>query len=108
MRSATLRIASYRASSGVDLYRHDARGRTEQPPGSWMPEQVVDCMMAAMAASDFYIICTDNDVTRDIDNRRILWTAEDIIRNRPALSRWHPEYADEFAEFLKLEAPFRR
>jgi NAD(P)-dependent dehydrogenase (short-subunit alcohol dehydrogenase family) len=85
-----------------------ARGRTEKPPGSWMPEQVVDFMMAAMAAGDFYIICPDNDVSRDIDNRRILWAAEDIIRNRPALSRWHPEYADEFAEFLKLEAPFRR
>jgi len=85
-----------------------ARGRTEKPPGSWMPEQVVDFMMAAMAAGDFYIICPDNDVSRDIDNRRILWAAEDIIRNRPALSRWHPDYKDEFAEFLKLEAPFRR
>jgi NAD(P)-dependent dehydrogenase (short-subunit alcohol dehydrogenase family) len=85
-----------------------ARGRTEKPPGSWMPEQVVDFMVAALAAGDFYIICPDNDVTRDIDNRRILWAAEDIIRNRPALSRWHPDYADEFAEFLKLEAPFRR
>jgi hypothetical protein len=48
------------------------------------------------------------DVTRDIDNRRILWAAEDIIRNRPALSRWHPDYQDEFAEFLTLDAPFRR
>ena len=85
-----------------------ARGRSEKPPGSWTPEQVVDFMVAAMAASDFYIICPDNDVTRDIDNRRILWAAEDIIRNRPALSRWHPDYADEFAEFLTLDAPFRR
>jgi NAD(P)-dependent dehydrogenase (short-subunit alcohol dehydrogenase family) len=85
-----------------------SRGRTEKPPGSWIPEQVVDFMAAAMAAGDFYIICPDNDVTRDIDNRRILWAAEDIIRNRPALSRWHPDYADEFAEFLKLKAPFRR
>jgi NAD(P)-dependent dehydrogenase (short-subunit alcohol dehydrogenase family) len=85
-----------------------ARGRTEKPPGSWTPEQVVEFMMAGMAAGDFYIICPDNDVTRDIDNRRILWSAEDIIRNRPALSRWHPDYQDEFAEFLKLDAPFRR
>ncbi|MBV8504816.1 MAG: SDR family NAD(P)-dependent oxidoreductase [Alphaproteobacteria bacterium] len=85
-----------------------ARGRTEKPPGSWMPEQVVDFMVAAMEAGDFYIICPDNDVTRDIDNRRILWAAEDIIRNRPALSRWHPGCADEFAEFLTLNAPFRR
>ncbi len=85
-----------------------ARGRTEKPPGSWMPEQVVDFMVGAMAAGDFYIICPDNDVTRDIDNRRILWAAEDIIRNRPALSRWHPDYRDEFSEFLTLDAPFRR
>jgi NAD(P)-dependent dehydrogenase (short-subunit alcohol dehydrogenase family) len=85
-----------------------ARGRAEKPSGSWMPEQVVDFMVAAMAAGDFYIICPDNDVTRDIDNRRILWAAEDIIRNRPALSRWHPDYKDEFGEFLTLDAPFRR
>jgi short-subunit dehydrogenase len=85
-----------------------ARGRTEKPPGSWMPEQVVDFMVAAMAAGDFYIICPDNDVTRDIDNRRILWAAEDIIRNRPALSRWHRNYQTEFAQFLTLASPFRR
>jgi NAD(P)-dependent dehydrogenase (short-subunit alcohol dehydrogenase family) len=85
-----------------------ARGRAEKPAGSWTPEQVVDFMAAGIAAGDFYLICPDNDVTRDIDNRRILWAAEDIIRNRPALSRWHPDYKDEFDEFLKLEAPFRR
>lgn len=83
------------------------RSRTEKPPASWMPEKVVDKLIEGMAAGDFYIICPDNDVTRDIDNRRILWAAEDLIRNRPALSRWHPDYADEFAEFLTLEAPFR-
>jgi NAD(P)-dependent dehydrogenase (short-subunit alcohol dehydrogenase family) len=84
------------------------RGRTEKPPSAWTPDQVVDMLIAGMAAGDFYIICPDNDVTRDIDNRRILWAAEDIIRNRPALSRSHPDYKDEFATFLASEAPFRR
>jgi hypothetical protein len=28
---------------------------------------------------DFYIVCPDNDVTPDVDNRRILWGAEDIM-----------------------------
>lgn len=84
------------------------RGRSEKPPGSWTPEQVVDMLIERMAAGDFYIICPDNDVSRDIDNRRILWAAEDIIRNRPALSRWHPDYQEEFTEFLASEAPFRR
>jgi NAD(P)-dependent dehydrogenase (short-subunit alcohol dehydrogenase family) len=84
------------------------RGRATKPPGSWIPEQVVDMLIAGMAAGDFYIICPDNDVTRDTDNRRILWAAEDIIRNRPALSRWHPGYKEEFDAFLTGEAPFRR
>jgi NAD(P)-dependent dehydrogenase (short-subunit alcohol dehydrogenase family) len=79
------------------------RNATTKPPGAWTPEQVIDTMLTGMAAGDFYIICPDNDVTREIDNRRILWAAEDIVRNRPALSRWHPDYAGQFAAFLALE-----
>lgn len=85
-----------------------ARGRSEKPPGSWTPEQVIDMLVERMGNGDFYIICPDNDVTTDIDNRRILWAAEDMIRNRPALSRWHPNYADEFAAFLASPSPFRQ
>ena len=73
---------------------------TSKPPGAWMPEQVIDVLLAGMAAGDFYIICPDNEVTRDIDARRIQWAADDIIRNRPPLSRWHKDYKDEFAAFL--------
>jgi hypothetical protein len=57
--------------------------------------------MTRLKAGDFYILCPDNDVTREIDERRILWAAGDIIENRPPLSRWHPEYADQFTAFLK-------
>jgi NAD(P)-dependent dehydrogenase (short-subunit alcohol dehydrogenase family) len=71
-----------------------------KPSGAWMPDQVIDFLLAGMAAGDFYLICPDNDVTRAIDNRRILWAAEDIIRNRQPLSRWHPDYKDAFAAFL--------
>ena len=105
---AGCQVTAHLLAPGSTFTGMTARGRTEKPPGSWTPEQVVDFMMAAMAAGDFYIICPDNDVTRDIDNRRILWAAEDIIRYRPALSRWHPNYTEEFAEFLTLDAPFRR
>jgi NAD(P)-dependent dehydrogenase (short-subunit alcohol dehydrogenase family) len=75
--------------------------RTEKPAAAWWPEQVIDMLVARMAAGDFYIICPDNDVTTETDNRRIQWAAEDIIRNRPALSRWHPDYKDAFATFMK-------
>src|ERR1700757_40933 len=40
-----------------------ARGRTEKPPGSWTPDQVIDVLVERMGKSDFYIICPDNDVT---------------------------------------------
>ncbi|HUB15273.1 MAG TPA: SDR family NAD(P)-dependent oxidoreductase [Acetobacteraceae bacterium] len=85
-----------------------ARGRSEKPPGSWTPDQVLDVLLYRMGNGDFYIICPDNDVSSDVDNRRILWAAEDLIRNRPALSRWHPDYADEFAALLAAPSPFRR
>src|ERR1700712_5470797 len=71
-------------------------GRTEKPPGAWTPDQVVDMLIAGMNQGDFYIICPDNDVTRAIDNKRILWAAQDITRNRPPLSRWHSDYKDAF------------
>jgi NAD(P)-dependent dehydrogenase (short-subunit alcohol dehydrogenase family) len=102
------KVTAHLLVPGSTFTRMTARGRAEKPPGSWTPEQVVDFMIAAMAARDFYIICPDNDVTRDLDNRRILWAAEDIIRSRPALSRWHPDYADEFAAFLASPSPFRQ
>ena len=76
---------------------------SEKPAGAWTPEQVIDFMLETMAAGDFYLLCPDNDVTRDIDEHRILWAAQDIIKNRPALSRWHPDYKQAFADFMKTE-----
>ena len=73
-----------------------AHGRTEKPAGAWTPEQTVDFMIESLAAGDFYILCPDNDVSRALDERRIAWSAGDIIENRPPLSRWHPDYADVF------------
>ena len=78
-----------------------ARGRTEKPAGAWTPEQTVDFMIERVEAGDFYILCPDNDVPRRLDERRILWAAGDIVENRPALSRWHPDYAEAFAAFAK-------
>jgi NAD(P)-dependent dehydrogenase (short-subunit alcohol dehydrogenase family) len=78
-----------------------ARGRTEKPPGAWTAEQTVDFMIERLEASDFYILCPDNDVPRSLDERRILWAAGDIVENRPALSRWHPDFTEPFAAFVK-------
>jgi NAD(P)-dependent dehydrogenase (short-subunit alcohol dehydrogenase family) len=62
-----------------------ARGRTEKPAGAWTASQTVDFMIERLDAGDFYI----------------LWAAGDIVENRPPLSRWHKDYGDAFAAFLK-------
>ena len=72
-----------------------AAGATN-PAGAWTPEQTVDFMLASLERGDFYILCPDNDVTRGVDEKRIAWAAGDIIENRPALSRWHPDFAEAF------------
>jgi NAD(P)-dependent dehydrogenase (short-subunit alcohol dehydrogenase family) len=73
----------------------------EKPAGAWTPEQVVDFMLEALSRGDFYILCPDNETERRTDERRMAWSIGDIIENRPALSRWHPDYGNAFAEFLK-------
>jgi NAD(P)-dependent dehydrogenase (short-subunit alcohol dehydrogenase family) len=78
-----------------------SRGRSEKPAGAWTPDETVDFMLTSLEAGDFYILCPDNDVDRATDERRILWAAGDIVENRPPLSRWHPDYADRFAAFVK-------
>jgi NAD(P)-dependent dehydrogenase (short-subunit alcohol dehydrogenase family) len=72
----------------------------EKPPGAWQPSQVADYLLDAMARGDFYVLCPDNDVSSEIDNRRIEWAAGDMTANRPALSRWHPNYESAFASFM--------
>lgn len=70
--------------------------RPEPHPGGWSPEQVVDFMLAALEAGDFYILCPDNEVTLEMDQKRIRWAADDIAENRPPLSRWHPDWSETF------------
>ena len=72
----------------------------EKPAGAWTAEQVVDFMVEAMGKGDFYILCPDNDVTREMDEKRIAWAADDLILNRPALSRWHPDHKAAFESFM--------
>jgi NAD(P)-dependent dehydrogenase (short-subunit alcohol dehydrogenase family) len=78
-----------------------ARGVTEKPAGAWAPEQVIDFLLPALERGDFYVLCPDNETTRNMDEKRIRWAAEDIIENRPPLSRWHPDYKDAFAKVME-------
>lgn len=72
----------------------------QKPAAAWTPKQVADELLTRMDAGDFYIICPDNDVSAPVDHARIQWNTDDIRFNRPALSRWHPDYAEAFADFV--------
>jgi NAD(P)-dependent dehydrogenase (short-subunit alcohol dehydrogenase family) len=76
-------------------------GGGEKPAGAWTADQVVAFLIERMSAGDFYVLCPDNETTREVDAKRILWAAGDIAENRPPLSRWHPDYKAAFAEFLQ-------
>ena len=76
-------------------------GHTEKPAGAWTAEQVVEFMLEKLSRGDFYILCPDNETERRTDERRMAWAIGDIIENRPALSRWHPDFGKAFDEFLK-------
>jgi NAD(P)-dependent dehydrogenase (short-subunit alcohol dehydrogenase family) len=76
-------------------------GAVEKPAGAWTAGEVADFLMASLARGDFYILCPDNETPRATDERRMAWALGDIIENRPALSRWHPDYKDAFAAFVK-------
>jgi len=76
-----------------------ARFMPEKPAGAWTTDQVIDFMLASLAQGDFYILCPDNDTPRELDEKRIQWNADDLIKNRPALSRWHPDFESEYNAF---------
>jgi NAD(P)-dependent dehydrogenase (short-subunit alcohol dehydrogenase family) len=99
--TAGCRVSAHLLIPGFVFTAMTKGSRTEKPAAAWTPEQVVDFMLPAMGAGDFYILCPDNDVPRAMDERRILWAAGDIVENRPPLSRWHPDYKEAFAKFAK-------
>jgi NAD(P)-dependent dehydrogenase (short-subunit alcohol dehydrogenase family) len=81
--------------TGISAQRPEGK-----PPAAWTSEQVVEEMLAGMARGDFYILCPDNDVTRIMDEKRMQWAVDDLVQNRPALSRWHPDFKDAFAAWM--------
>lgn len=76
---------------------------SEKPASAWTADQTADFFIESMNRGDFYILCPDNDVSRDIDEKRIAWSVGDVIENRPPLSRWHPDYKNAFEEFMQKE-----
>ncbi|MDR7939695.1 SDR family NAD(P)-dependent oxidoreductase [Enterobacter soli] len=72
-----------------------------KPNDAWTTAQVIDYFLQRFERGDFYIICPDNAVTSEMDARRIIWAAHDMLDNRPALSRWHPDWKTAFEHWME-------
>lgn len=75
-------------------------GPGDRPAGAWTPEETVDFMLKRLSEGAFYILCPDNETTPEMDRRRVLWAAGDIVHDRPALSRWRGDYKEAFDAFM--------
>ena len=99
-----LREAGGRVSAHLLIpgYTHTGMtGSAAKPDAAWSAGEVVEFMLDGLDRDDFYILCPDNAVSRATDERRIRWSAGDMVENRPALSRWHPDHKDAFAAFMQ-------
>ena len=77
----------------------------EKPAGAWTSEELVDYALPRLERGDFYLVCPDNDVSVELDAARLQWHLDDLVENRPALSRWHPEYETGFNQVTAPLAP---
>ena len=98
---AGCRVSAHLLIPGFTFTPMTRPGDGAKPAGAWTAGEVVAFLIERMSAGDFYVLCPDNEVTREDDARRILWAAMDIVENRPALSRWHPDHKAAFAAFAK-------
>ncbi len=57
-------------------------------------------MFQKMSDKKFYIICPDNDVSEETDKKRMMWSVADIVKERPPLTRWRPEFKEEAEEWM--------
>jgi NAD(P)-dependent dehydrogenase (short-subunit alcohol dehydrogenase family) len=94
------RVTAHLLVPGFTYTGLTAKRSPERPPGAWTPDQVVDRMLGGIAEGEFYLWCEDNETPRAVDEKRILWAAQDLIDNRPALSRWHPGWKAAFDSFM--------
>ncbi|MEM6634428.1 MAG: SDR family NAD(P)-dependent oxidoreductase [Pseudomonadota bacterium] len=78
-------------------------GAVERPAAAWTAAETAEFFIDSVNQGDFYILCPDNDVPRELDEKRIAWAAGDLIENRPPLSRWHPDYAAAFAAHIAAQ-----
>lgn len=81
------------------LFDPDVARQKLEARGAWPASKTVSMMIESVrAGKPFYIICPDNETSKEMDDGRMQWAADDLILRRPPLSRWHAEYKEEYKE----------
>ena len=94
------RITAHLLIPGFTYTGMMARHFKEKPAAAWTSEQVADAMFDGIGRGAFYLWCADNETSWETDVKRVLWNAHDSVEGRPALSRWHPQWAEKFASWI--------
>lgn len=89
-------ITAHQLIPGFVYTQMFARRIPEKSRTAWTAEEAIGFMIASLDRRDFYVLCRNNGTPRRVDGKRFLRAAEDIIRNRSALSRWDPAFHAEF------------
>ncbi|MCP1661047.1 SDR family NAD(P)-dependent oxidoreductase [Neisseria perflava] len=84
----------------MNFPHQDLSNLADKPDEPWTAAQLIDYFIPRFEQGDFYILCPDNAVNAELDALRLQWAADDLILNRPALSRWHPDYREAFAAYV--------
>eukprot|EP00747_Dinoflagellata_sp_TGD_P185236 gnl/TRDRNA2_/TRDRNA2_41672_c0_seq1.p1 gnl/TRDRNA2_/TRDRNA2_41672_c0~~gnl/TRDRNA2_/TRDRNA2_41672_c0_seq1.p1 ORF type:complete len:338 (+),score=38.69 gnl/TRDRNA2_/TRDRNA2_41672_c0_seq1:1-1014(+) len=65
-------------------------------PNAMPPSHPVQVLFEAIDEGKFYAVCTDHYKTKTACFGEIKSSADDVIENRPPLSRWHPDFQPSF------------
>ncbi|CEN59441.1 Putative Short chain dehydrogenase/reductase (AFU_orthologue; AFUA_2G00830) [Aspergillus calidoustus] len=85
-----------------------SESEVQKPQGAWLSSQVADELEKALQRGSFYIICPDDETDRALDKARMQWGADDIIEDRPALSRWEKGWKAKAENAIQEDAERRR
>jgi NAD(P)-dependent dehydrogenase (short-subunit alcohol dehydrogenase family) len=94
------RVSAHLLIPGFTYTRMISARMPDRPASAWDGEQVANRLIEGIERGEFYILCQDNETTREQDEKRILWAAQDLTENRPALSRWHPDWKERFDAYM--------
>jgi hypothetical protein len=85
MLDALLGVNTTSVDSRLYLYGNAARRKPTRPAAGWSADQVAERLIQGLERNEFYILCQDNETTRDQNERCILWAAGDLTE-RPSKS----------------------